>query len=200
MLQTHSKTHAYFQKHFGLVTFAAALLVVGNAAGAEKVKNDRAARLLATVAIPGTSANTTGGNLYVFDISWVDQASRTYYLADRSNAVVDIVDTKTNILMAQLPGGFKGFTGNNGTSGPNGVTTGGHCLFVTDAPSRVVSFDTTTFPPTMVSAVSTASGDLNRADELAFDPADNILFPINNADTPPFGTFITVNPATCALK
>jgi hypothetical protein len=200
MLQKHSTTHAYFQKHFGLVTFAAAaLLVVGNAAGAEKVKNDRAARLLATVPIPGTSANTTGGNLYVFDISWVDQASRTYYLADRSNAVVDIVDTKTNILMAQLPGGFKGFTGNNGTSGPNGVTTGGHCLFVTDAPSRVVSFDTTTFPPTMVSAVSTASGDLNRADELAFDPADNILFPINNADTPPFGTFITVNPATCAL-
>jgi len=129
----------------------------------------------------------------------VDQPSRTYYLADRSNAVVDIVDTTTNILMVQLPGGFKGFTGNNGTSGPNGVTTGGHCLFVTDAPSRVVSFDTTTFPPTMVSAVSTASGDLNRADELAFDPADNILFPINNADTPPFGTFITVNPATCAL-
>jgi hypothetical protein len=200
MLQKHTATHAYFQKHFGLVTFAAAaLLLTGNPAGAEKAKNDRAVRLLATVPVPGTSANTTGGNLYVFDISWVDQPSRTYYLADRSNAVVDIVDTTTNILMAQLTGGFKGFTGNNGTSGPNGVTTGGHCLFVTDAPSRVVSFDTTTFPPTMVSAVSTASGDLNRADELAFDPADNILFPINNADTPPFGTFITVNPATCAL-
>jgi hypothetical protein len=26
-----------------------------------------------------------------------------------------------------------------------------------------------------------------------------ILFPINNADTPPFGTFIKVNPSTCAL-
>jgi len=200
MLQKHTATHAYFQKHFGLVTFAAAaLLLTGNPAGAEKAKNDRAVRLLATVPVPGTSANTTGGNLYVFDISWVDQPTRTYYLADRSNAVVDIVDTTTNILMAQLPGGFKGFTGNNNTSGPDGVTTSGHCLFVTDAPSRVVSFDTTTFPPTMVSVVSTASGDLNRADELAFDPADNILFPINNADTPPFGTFITVNPATCAL-
>src|SRR6202043_947709 len=69
-----------------------------------------------------------------------------------------------------LIGGFKGFTGNNGTSGPNDVVTSGHCLFVTDAPSRVVSFNTSTFPPTMVSAVSTASGDLNRADELAFDP------------------------------
>ena len=122
-----------------------------------------------TVQIPGTSANTTGGKLYVFDISWVDQPSRTYYLADRSNAVVDIVDTTSGFLMFQLTGGFKGFTGNNGTSGPNGVTTGGHCLFVTDAPSRVVSFDTTAFPPTQVSAVSTADMDPNRADELAYE-------------------------------
>jgi len=164
-----------------------------------ELKNDRAVRLLATVPIPGTAANTSGGNMYVFDISWVDQTSQTYYLADRSNAAVDIVDAKTNTLLAQLSGGFKGFTGNNNTSGPDGVVTGGHCLFVTDAPSRVVSFDTSTFPPTLVSAVSTASGDLNRADELAYDPKDGILFPINNADTPPFGTFITVNPTTCAL-
>jgi len=183
------------------LAMAGLILAGGNAAWADngEQKNDRAVRLLTTVPIPGTAANTTGGKMYVFDISWVDQASRTYYLADRSNAVVDIVDTKTNTLLFQLTGGFKGFTGNNGTSGPNGVVTSGHCLFVTDAPSRVVSFNTSTFPPAQVSAVSTASGDLNRADELAFDPKDNILFPINNADTPPFGTFIKVNPSTCAL-
>jgi hypothetical protein len=183
------------------LAMAGLVLIAGNPAWADRgeAKNDRAVRLLTTVPIPGTTANTTGGRMFVFDISWVDQASRTYYLADRSNAVVDIVDTKTNTLLFQLQGGFKGFTGNNGTSGPNGVVTSGHCLFVTDAPSRVVSFDTSTFPPTLVSAVSTASGDLNRADELAFDPRDNILFPINNADTPPFGTFIKVNPSTCAM-
>ena len=184
----------------GLV-LAGMVLVAGNSAVADQkgTKNDRATRLLATVPIPGTGVNTTGGKMYVFDISWVDQASRTYYLADRSNAVVDIVDSKTSTLLFQLTGGFKGFTGNNGTSGPNGVVTSGHCLFVTDAPSRVVSFNTSVFPPAMVSAVSTASGDLNRADELAFDPKDSILFPINNADTPPFGTFIKVNQSTCAL-
>ena len=49
------------------------------------------------------------------------------------------------------------------------------------------------------SAVATASGDLNRADESTFDPMDNVILAINNADTPPFGTFITVNPSTCAL-
>ena len=130
MLQTHSSLRAFLKKYVAAsVTAAAALLLAGNAEAGENGKNDRAVRLFTTVPIPGTSANTTGGNLYVFDISWVDQPSRTYYLADRSNAVVDIVDTTTNILMFQLPGGFKGFTGNNGTSGPNGVTTGGHCPF-----------------------------------------------------------------------
>jgi hypothetical protein len=203
MLQTHRLGHVVLRNYVWLSAWAAVvvlgLLLSGHAVGAEQKKNDRAVRLLTTVPIPGTAANTTGGKMYVFDISWVDQKSHIYYLADRSNAVVDIVDTKTNILVAQLTGGFKGFTGNNGTSGPNGVATGGHCLFVTDAPSRVVSFDTSTFPPSMVSAVSTASGDLNRADELAFDPRDNVILAINNADSPPFGTFIDVNPRTCAL-
>jgi hypothetical protein len=175
------------------------LVLPSGQAVAEQKKNDRAVRLLTTVPIPGTAANTTGGKMYVFDISWVDQKSRTYYLADRSNAVVDIVDTRTNTLLFQLTGGFKGFTGSNNTSGPDGVATGGHCLFVTDAPSRVVSFDTSTFPPTLVNAVSTAAGDLNRADELAFDPLDNVILAINNADEPPFGTWVKVNPATCAL-
>jgi len=70
---------------------------------------------------------------------------------------------------------------------------------VTDAPSRVVSFDTTNFPPTQVSDVHTAAMDPNRADELAFDPKDNLLLVINNVDKPPFGTFIKVDPGTCAL-
>jgi hypothetical protein len=164
-----------------------------------KGEKDRGAvRLLKTIPIPRTTANTTGG-LYSYDISWVDQQSRTYYLADRSNVVVDIIDTKTGTLKAQLSGGFAGVRPGTGTSGPNGVTTGGHCLFVTDAPSRVVSFNTSTFPPTFVTAISTATADLTRADELAFDPIDNVVLAINNTDTPPFGTFIHVNPSTCAL-
>ena len=158
-----------------------------------------AVRLVKTIPIPGTATNSSGGNLYVFDISWVDKATHTYYLADRSNAVVDVVDTKTGTLVTQLQGGFKGFTGNNGTSGPNGVATSGHCLFVTDAPSRVVSFNTSNSPPSFVNAVTTATGDLNRADELAYDPSDHLIFAINNADTPPFGTFIKVDPSTCGL-
>jgi hypothetical protein len=175
---------------------AAAPMFVNNAAAASK--NDRAARLLETVRIPPLpAASTTAGAMYSFDISWVDPATRTYYLADRSNAAVEIVDTASNILILQLPGGFAGFSGNNNTSGPNGVATSGHCLIVTDAPSRVVSFDTTTF--TLINSVNTDPSSPNRADELAIDPRDSLILAINNADTPPFGTFIKFDPMTCRL-
>jgi len=188
------------------VVVTAVLLPVGKSAawdgdrdGNEGVADRGAVRLLKTIPLPGALNNPTGGKLYSFDISWVDQRSRTYYLADRSNLAVDVIDTKTGKFVAQLQAGFAGVLPGAGTSGPNGVTTGGHCLFVTDAPSRVVSFNTSSSPPTFVNAVSTASGDPKRADELAFDPKDNVILAINNADTPPFGTFIKVNPSTCAL-
>jgi hypothetical protein len=133
--------------------------------------------------------------MYSFDISWVDQGTHKYYVADRSNAAVDIVDTNTNTLLGQLAATppFAGFIGTPGRSGPNGVVTGGNCLFVTDAPSRVVSFNTTNFPPTQVSDVRTSNTSPNRADELAYDPNDGLLLVVNNEDTPPFATLITVN-------
>src|SRR5258707_14088132 len=67
---------------------------------------------------------------------------------------------------------------------------------------RAASFRSTRRAPRGPSSArlgSTASGDPKRADELAFDPKDNVVLAINNADTPPFGTFIKVNPSTCAL-
>jgi len=174
----------------------------GNEAG-----DDRAVRLLKVIPVPGTSANATNGKLYSFDISWVDQDTQTYYLADRSNAVIDVVDAKTGTFAGQIPGGFAGVAVVSGVvttaqSGPNGVVSGGRCLFATDFRSgsggRVVSFDlTASFPPPVVSSVFT--GGTGRADELAYDPSDGLLLVINNADTPPFGTFIKVNKSTCGL-
>ena len=46
-------------------------------------------------------------------VTWVDAASRRYYLADRSNSAVDVVDTTENAVVKQITG-FKGFTGNIG--------------------------------------------------------------------------------------
>jgi len=140
--------------------------------------------------------------MYSFDISWVDRATGAYYLADRSNKAVDVVVAET--FVRQLAGGFAGFTpcsparGANDCAGPNGVATSANCLFVTDAPSRVVSFDKATL--TFVSAVKTDPSDPTRADELAVDPRDSLILAINNASSPaPFGTLITFDPTSCVL-
>ena len=173
------------------VSILAAMLAT-DALSMEREGKDGAVRLLSTVPIPGTKTNTTGGNMYVFDISFVDQATQTYYLADRSNAVVDVVDARTNALISQISAkpAFKGFTGNNGTSGPNGVVAAFPWLFVTDANSRVVTIDLRT--GNTVGDVSTGGAPGLRADELAYDPTDGLLLATNNADTPPFSTLISV--------
>jgi len=140
-----------------------ALLLSGPAGWAEDKKNDRAVRLLQTVPIPPiTASNThTPKALFSFDISWVDQASRTYYLADRSNKAVDVVNANNDTFVTQIfPNNghhaFAGFVpcvppaGANDCAGPNGVVAAFPWLFVTDAPSRVLTFDLRTSPPTTV--------------------------------------------------
>jgi hypothetical protein len=181
------------------VSLLAAAMLTTNAFSMEPDGKDGAVRLLTTVPVPGTAANTSGGNMYVFDISFVDQTTQTYYLADRSNAVVDVVDARTNQLISQIGAhpAFKGFTGNNGTSGPNGVVAAFPWLFVTDANSRVVSINVSN--GNTVGDVSTGGAPGLRADELAYDANDGLLLVVNNADTPPFATLISVNKATGAL-
>ena len=181
------------------VGIVAAAMLATDASSMEGEGKDGAVRLLTTVPIPGTKANTTAGNMYVFDISFVDQTTQTYYLADRSNAVVDVVDARTNQLISQIDAtpGFKGFTGNNSTSGPNGVVAAFPWLFVTDANSRVVTIDMRNGKT--VGDVSTGGATGLRADEMAYDAKDGLLFAVNNADTPPFATLINVNKATGAL-
>ena len=54
----------------------------------------------------------------------------------------------------------------------------------------MVSIDLTT--DAIVDTVHT-SASANRSDELAYDPQDGILLVVNNADSPPFATLISVN-------
>jgi len=77
------------------------------------------------------------------------------------------------------------------------VVVSGHWLFVTDAPSRIVTIDLRT--DRIVSEVSTGGAPGLRADEVAFDPVHNLLLPVNNADSPPFASLIKVDPATGKL-
>src|SRR5262249_37679239 len=144
--------------------------------------------------------NTTAGGMYSFDISYVDLSvtNQTYYLADRSNRAVQVVDAVGNYvgrITATPP--FAGFTGTNATSGPNGVVAAFPWLFVTDANSRVVTIDLRT--GTTVADVSTNGAPNLRADELAYDPKDGLLLVVNNADAQPIATLISVNKSTGAL-
>ena len=126
-----------------LVVIIPVLLLSAGSGGADEDngRNGRSVSLLTTIPIPG---------LVVFDISWVDAGTQLYYLADRSNAAIEVIDAKRDLFVRQIkPAGaqaFKGFTGSNDTSGPNGVVVSpdGRWLFVTDADSRVVSIDLTT--------------------------------------------------------
>jgi hypothetical protein len=173
----------------------AAALCVGPALADNGGQNAGAVRLLSTIPIPGAA-------LHGFDISWVDADTQRYYLADRSNKAVDVVDAKNGTFLKQISGGFAGVkfkadgTANNDISGPNGVVTSGRWLFVTDAPSRVVSIDLNT--DLIVDTVFT-SASANRTDELAYDPDSGTLLVVNNADDPPFATLIKVNKSTGKL-
>lgn len=203
MLTTYVHTRALL-----LVVLVPVLLLsarVSRAADYGHRRHGEAVRLLKTVPIPGTAANLTNGKLYSFDISFVDQSTQTYYLADRSNNVVDVVDAKTGTFVKQIDGEFAGVAVVNGVvqggqSGPNGVVAAFPWLFVTDASSRVVSIDLRT--DQVVGDVSTGGTGNFRADELAYDPRDGLLLVINpNEPAPPngvgpFGTLITVNKAT----
>ncbi|HEY6354492.1 MAG TPA: hypothetical protein VIY30_08385, partial [Burkholderiaceae bacterium] len=112
--------------------FPVCLLTAGPAFAHDDDESRGAVRLITTIPIPGAA-------MKAFDISWVDPQTRQYFLADRSNSAIDVIDTRRNVVVAQIAGGFAGATGNNDTSGPNGVTVSGHWLFATDAPSRVIT-------------------------------------------------------------
>ncbi len=166
-------------------------------------------KLLKTIPVPVSSKNTTAGALYSFDISFVDPATGTYYLADRSNKVVDIVHNGKGPVTQATPNNghaaFAGFTdcvppaGANDCAGPNGAVAHFSWLFVTDAPSRVLTFDLRSSPPKTVSEVTTKAGEPTRADELAYDPEDGLILSINNAATPPFGALIKLDKTTGGL-
>src|ERR1700688_1574242 len=76
----------------------------------------------ATSAVTGLGSGPGSQKIVAFDISFVDPALKLYILGDRTNKAVDVVDTTSNAIVAQVgKGTFAGATGNNNTSGPDGV-------------------------------------------------------------------------------
>lgn len=169
----------------GLSLFLAALLFLAVTAmlGAIPAAAQPTYTRIATIEVPGAPLTS-------FDISWVDEPTETYFLADRSNAAIDIINAENNTFVGRIPG-FVGFRGSNPISGPNGVVVihSEHKAWVGDGDSTVKVADLDT--GTIVDTIST--GGVKRADELAFDPRDHVLMVANPDEDIAFVTFISTS-------
>jgi hypothetical protein len=157
----------------------AALPSVAGTASADEV-------FKATSAVTGLGAQKIVG----FDISFVDPALKLYILGDRTNKAVDVVDTNSNAIVTQVgKGTFTGATGNNNTSGPDGVVFVDHKeIWAGDGDSTVKIFG---WPSGTLVVPPLSTGGANRVDEMCYDPRDHVVLMANNAETPfPFGTLV----------
>src|SRR5712691_10870988 len=76
--------------------------------------------------LTGAIAPPAGDKITSFDIAFVDPTNviagrRKYFFANRTSKAVIVVDTVTNAVVTSFKPGFAGFSGNNDTSGPDGV-------------------------------------------------------------------------------
>jgi hypothetical protein len=130
-----------------------------------------------------------------FDISFVDPAIGLYALGDRTNNAVDLVDTHDLTFLGFCGHGqFAGATGNNNTSGPDGVLIrDSREIWVGDGDSTVKVFDVAGCSETTTPKRTIATGAPSdmRADEMCYDPVDQLIMVANNAADPPFATLIS---------
>ena len=152
---------------------------------------------LTTITIPGKP-------LASFDFGFVDPVLPIYYVADRTNGGVDLLDINTNSFITRI-GGFSGAplnadgTPNNDQSGPNSVqpTTPGE-IWATNGDSSVKVVDL--FTHRIVDSISTilpgqTAAQALRTDGLSWDPDDQVMMVQNGATEPPYVTFISTNPS-----
>jgi hypothetical protein len=116
------------------------------------------------------------------DIAWVDPGTERFYLADRSNSGVDVIDAENDTWVGRVLG-FAGVT--PAGNGPNGVlVTPSRTLWAGDAPAKVQAADVDPGSPNYLKIVRTVdvstpacndgkTNNCNRADEVGFDPKDH---------------------------
>src|SRR3954462_8729204 len=158
---------------------------------------------------PGAPANTEtkcltavqipGKPLRSYDISWVNPHRGEYYLADRSNASIDIIDTRHLTFKRFLGQGLfvgaklngAGTAVNNDISGPDGVVTHGRWLYAGDGDSTLKVFDLD--GPNALAQPALSTGGTTRVDEMALTADGELLLTVNNAEDPPFANLWAAN-------
>ena len=176
-----------------LLTFSAALL-------APWLLTSAVAQVFSpTAAI--TVGDETAQPLNSFDISFVEPAIGLYVLGDRTNNAIDMVDTHSNAFLGfcghnQFQGAVPNPNGtiNNNVSGPNGVLIRDNReIWAGDGDSTVKVFDVAGCGETTVPShtIPTGTPADKRADEMCYDPVDQIIMVANNAADTPFATLIS---------
>jgi hypothetical protein len=144
-----------------------------------------------------TAVQIPGHPLRSFDISWVNPDRAEYYLADRSNSGIDVIDTQS-LTFKRTIGGFIGIVlnssgaVNNNLSGPDGVTSHGRWLYAGDGDSTLHVIDLNA-PPASATKAIISTGGHTRLDEMALTTDGKLLLGANNAEDPPFGTLFRAN-------
>ena len=151
-------------------------------------------KCLTAIAIPGTP-------IMSFDISWVNPDRGEYYLADRSNKGVHVIDT-TRLTFSRTVGLDKPFTGivlnaagtgvNNNASGPDGAVSHGRWLYVGDGNSTLHVIDLDEPTASVTKQVISTNGK-TRLDEMALTTDGTLLLAANNAEDPAYATLFIAN-------
>jgi hypothetical protein len=139
--------------------------------------------------------NVTAGTNFSFDLGTV--LNGKYYLTDRNNKAVDVIDVYS-LQLTQIKGtgadAFVGVGASNAVSGPDGINniTGSSLFYVGDVNNvRVVDSAT----GTVVKSIKVGNTGF-RADEGCYDP-DHHLYMISSPDpATPFASFINTDTQT----
>jgi PEP-CTERM motif len=149
------------------------------------------------IAVPADTANVQpGGAFSSFDISFADPVTGNIFVADRSNASVDIFSGSSLTFLGRATG-FTGQQATTSVSGADGVLTvtsgGATTLYAGDGNSTLKVFNATN-PAAPVLLQPILTGGTTRVDEMAYSPSSNQVLAANNAETPAYGNlFSTTN-------
>jgi len=167
--------------------------------------------LTALLPVPASANNIEGGKFTSYDIGDFVGITQNYYLADRSNASIDIYSAATNTFVGRIGGTGNLFVGvnpappasiNNSISGPNGVIpvslNGQSLLYAGDGNSTLKGFNlsngNTPLPGTPIVTGTPAD---KRANEGAYSPQNQRLLIANSSAATPYVSLI--DPATNAI-
>ena len=154
---------------------------------------------LNVIQVPGYRLNDIGGG-------HLDPVKALYFLADKNNKGIDIINTANLAFKARL----SGFVGNvlanptsinNNVSGPNGVTSFGNFVYGGDGGSKLQVFNTAKMKnwpgvnlPTQT--FNTGGGAADRVNAVRVTPDGSLLLAINDVNDPPFATLFNSSAGT----